>query len=355
MTELTPGGALPDPFAPTGLRSRCTVYPARALRVETGALAGDAIGGLDEVVAGDIYVLSRDAVAAELVLARRGTAMTVAAGGAVGRPGARVVPLARHQLMGETGAAVEVLTLDIAGLHVALPLGPLVPGEEYTLLASEAAGAELSGVASVSFARGTRITASTGRQVPVEDLAVGDRILTRDHGPQPIRWIGVQTVRAEGANAPVVIAAGVMKNADDLVLSPDHRLYLYRRLRRADGTFRDVELLVRARHLVDEARVWRDAGGQVDYVHLLFDAHEIIYAAGIPTESLLINAEVLAGLGGELARDATRRLRGRGHTPRPAYEPSEAELHGLDVPALLARAAGVADGEWIETEAEPPS
>ena len=46
-----------DP-APLSRLSRCAVYPAAALRVETGALMGDPIGAVEDVVAGDIYTLS---------------------------------------------------------------------------------------------------------------------------------------------------------------------------------------------------------------------------------------------------------------------------------------------------------
>lgn len=51
------------------------------------------------------------------------------------------------------------------------------------------------------FARGTLIATDRG-QVPVEDLARGDRVVTSDHGFQKVRWIGSQTVRAEGKMAP---------------------------------------------------------------------------------------------------------------------------------------------------------
>ena len=37
--------------------------------------------------------------------------------------------------------------------------------------------------------------AEGGAQRPVEELKPGDRVLTRDHGGQPVRWIGTQTVR----------------------------------------------------------------------------------------------------------------------------------------------------------------
>ena len=329
---------MPDSPAPAPFEapSRCAVLPVGAFVVEFGALSGDAIGAHDEVVPGDVYTLDPSERSRELILARGPGGSVVAQGSAAGRPGDAARPLARHQVMGERGVVVELLVLDIAGERVVLPLGPLLPGEEYTLISSAPAEAEeLSGVAQVSFATGTRITVAGGRQVPVEALSVGDRVLTRDHGFRPVRWTGRQTVRAEGPTAPVVIGKGVLNNADDLMLSPDHRLFIYQRHDAigAGGS----ELLVRARHLVNGETIWRHPDGYVEYHHLLFDAHEIIYVEGIPAESLLVSPEVLAGMGEDLAREVRSRSAGPMRA-RPGIEPSAADLDGLDASELLRRA-----------------
>ena len=323
--------------SPLSALSRCSVYPAAALSVETGALTGDPIGGIDEVVAGDIFALDTGARPRELVLARQGRGMIVAVGSSVGQPGQPVTPLARHQIMGERGGTVEVLVLDLTGERLALPLGPLSAHDEYTLISSEAVLGELSNVSQVSFTRGTRITMANGMQRPVETLEPGDRVLTRDHGPQAVRWTGRQTVRAEGSNAPVVIARGALNNADDLTLSPDHRLFIYQR-RDAIGAG-GAELLVRARHLVNGETIWRDTGGHVDYFHLLFDAHEIIYVEGIPAESLLVSSDVLAGLGEDLAQDLRRRIGLGEQVQHHGIEPSAADFDGLDAAEILRRAS----------------
>lgn len=64
------------------------------------------------------------------------------------------------------------------------------------------------------FARGTRIETETG-PVRVEDLAVGDRVLTRDDGYQQIRWIGSRhldaaTLAAKPKLRPILIGKGAM-------------------------------------------------------------------------------------------------------------------------------------------------
>lgn len=326
-----------DRIAPLPALGRCAVYPAAAFAVETGALSGDAIGGLAEVVAGDAYVLARGSVARELVLARGPGGTVVGAGSSVGIAGQPVAALARHQLMSERGAVVELLVLDVDGARLALPLGTLSPADEYTLLSSEPAAGELAGAAQVSFTRGTRITMADGRQRPVEGLVVGDRVLTRDHGPQPVRWTGRQTVRAEGSDAPVVIGEGVLNAARELVLSPDHRLFVHQR-RDLLGAGR-AEALVRARHLVDGDTVWRAPGGHVDYFHVLFDAHEIIYVECIPAESLLVSPDVMAGLDADLAADLRRRMAGTVQAPHHGVEPPMAGLDGLGPAELLRRMA----------------
>jgi hypothetical protein len=54
---------------------------------------------------------------------------------------------------------------------------------------------------------------------------------------------------------------------------------------RAELLFGETEVLVPAVHLVDGRRIRLRTGGTVDYIHLIFDRHEIVTAAGIPSES----------------------------------------------------------------------
>lgn len=173
--------------------------------------------------------------------------------------------------------------------------GPVTANFSYT--AQNAAGITDTAFVSVTtvpcFTTGTRIRTDRG-DLPVETLRVGDLVETRDHGLQPIRWIGRRRVAAEGAFAPVAIEAGVFGNHGRLVVSPQHRVLVTHWM--AELMFGEDEVLVAARDLVNDCSVRVLEGGEVTYVHLLFDRHEIIWSEGLLTESFLPGPQVLSSL-----------------------------------------------------------
>ncbi len=141
------------------------------------------------------------------------------------------------------------------------------------------------------FAAGTRIATARG-EVAVEDLAVGDVVLTMDSGLKPIRWIGRRSVPGTGDFAPIRIRAGAVGNVRDLVVSPMHRILV--RGWQAELYFGDSELLVAAKHLVDGRRIHVDPVPEVEYFHILFDQHEVIFSDGAATESFFPGEQILA-------------------------------------------------------------
>ena len=153
------------------------------------------------------------------------------------------------------------------------------------LTSSTVVGRDASNTRSTTdtFGVGTRIATPKGLR-NIEDLKVGDYVVTRDHGLQPIRWIKSRTVPAIDRFAPVRIRPGVVVGQDrDLLVSPQHRM-LFQGYR-AELLFGESEVLVSARHLVDNKLVTTEVGGTVTYIHMLFDQHEVIYAEGAATES----------------------------------------------------------------------
>lgn len=53
----------------------------------------------------------------------------------------------------------------------------------------------------------------------------------------------------------------------------------------AELLFGESEVLVAAKHLVDGKLVTQDTGGNVTYIHMMFDEHEVVYAEGAATEN----------------------------------------------------------------------
>lgn len=149
------------------------------------------------------------------------------------------------------------------------------------------------------FVRGTMILTDRGEK-PVEELRAGDLIETRDNGLQPIRWIGSRTVPADGRFAPVAIEAGTFGMHRRLVVSPQHRVLLTHWM--AELMFGEEEVLVAAKDLVNDCSVRVLSGGEVDYFHVLFDQHQLIFSEGLATESFLPGPTVLNDLD-EAVRD----------------------------------------------------
>ncbi len=140
----------------------------------------------------------------------------------------------------------------------------------------------LENTAVVCFTRGTRILTAEGERA-IEDLAAGDLVFTLDHGYQPIRWIGSSTVAGKGRFAPIVIEAGALGNTRRLAVSPQHRMLLSGW--QAELLFDEPEVLVAAKLLVNDSTIRAEERDEVEYFHMLFDAHEVVIAEGAPSES----------------------------------------------------------------------
>ncbi len=134
------------------------------------------------------------------------------------------------------------------------------------------------------FVAGSLIATPSGN-VPVESLRPGDRVITHDNGVQPLRWIGRREVQAEGNFAPIRIAANALGDHGALLLSPLHRILIRDAL--AELLFGEREVLVAARDLINDRTIRPEPGGTVEYVHILFDEHQVVYAEGLATESFL--------------------------------------------------------------------
>ncbi len=141
------------------------------------------------------------------------------------------------------------------------------------------------------FVAGTRIRTLQGER-RIETLQVGDEVVTLDRGAQPVRWIGRRVVQGEGDFAPILFRKGAIGNRRDLRVSPQHRMLISGW--RAELLFGESELLVAAKHLVNGQSILPAPCDEVEYVHLMFDRHEVILAEGVASESFHPGDFVLA-------------------------------------------------------------
>ena len=189
-----------------------------------------------------------------------------------------------------SGNGTSTLTIEAATLtnldtvlYQTLSADVMTPGtNDIKIAVTDPLGNTGSGILvldAVCFASGTRIATINGA-VAIEDLAVGDRVITARGEIQPIRWIGHRTVECAGANHPshpVRVRAGAFGKGlpmRDLLLSAGHHVF-------ADGT------LVPLFALENGVTIAREAVSQVTYWHVELEHHEVILAEGLPTESYL--------------------------------------------------------------------
>ncbi|WP_298492101.1 Hint domain-containing protein [uncultured Maritimibacter sp.] len=178
----------------------------------------------------------------------------------------------------------------------------------------------------VCFTAGTLIETAAGPRA-VETVAAGDLVLTLDHGFRPVRWVGYHVYPLDNRmrakrNAPVRVNRGALGPgipARDLLLSPQHRVMLASPIARR--IFDSREVLVPVKKLVGLPGVIRERQmDRVTYCHLLFDAHEILWAEGAPAESLLPDKEALRGLSASAGEDIAALGRGPMLPARPILE-----------------------------------
>nr|WP_276616095.1 Hint domain-containing protein [Rhodobacter sp. SGA-6-6] len=186
------------------------------------------------------------------------------------------------------------------------------------------------------FTPGTLIACETGERL-VEDLRPGDRVMTRDHGLQELRWVGRKLLgpaelAAEPKLQPVLIRAGALGPglpARDMRVSRQHRMLVTGP--RAELLFGAEEVLVQAEHLTHLPGVSHAADRSVTYVHLLFDRHEVVLSDGTWSESFQPGDRTLAGMD-DAARDELFALfpalasGGRYPAARPTLKKFEAKL-----------------------------
>ncbi|MGB4828854.1 MAG: Hint domain-containing protein [Paracoccaceae bacterium] len=152
------------------------------------------------------------------------------------------------------------------------------------------------------FTPGTLIATPRG-EVPVELLRAGDKVVTRDNGIQEIRWTGQKTLTGQDLRLnshlnPVFVKRGALGNGlpeQDMMVSPNHRLLVAND--RTQLYFDEHEVLVAAKHLVGTKGVHAVEAIGVEYIHFMFDRHEVVLSNGAWTESFQPGDYTLKGMG----------------------------------------------------------
>ncbi len=149
-------------------------------------------------------------------------------------------------------------------------------------------GFELTFTTTVScFVAGTLIETASGPR-PVETIAPGDSV--RASGREaPVTWSGSRRVRvADEADADMVLPIRIRRDAiaagrpaRDLVVSPDHAIWIENRL-------------IPARLLVNGVSIVQERCHEIEYFHIALDRHDLLLAEGLQVESYLDVAGALA-------------------------------------------------------------
>ena len=132
------------------------------------------------------------------------------------------------------------------------------------------------------YCRGTLILADAG-EVAVQDLKIGDLVLTSSGAARPIKWIGRRSYGGRFAIGrkdilPVCIKAGALDDRvprRDLWISPHHAMYL-------EGVLIEAKDLLNGVSIVQAERI--DA---IEYFHIELETHDVIVAEGALSESFI--------------------------------------------------------------------
>src|SRR5215831_465146 len=135
------------------------------------------------------------------------------------------------------------------------------------------------------FLRGTLIRTPSGER-EISTLAIGDLVVTHSGQEKPINWIGRRSLRRAAGKVwradvlPIKVARSALTEGvphRDLYLSSQHALYL-------DGLLVTVGSLVNGSTIV---RCDADELQNLDYFHLELAEHDVVFAEGAPSETLL--------------------------------------------------------------------
>jgi autotransporter passenger strand-loop-strand repeat protein len=250
--------------------------------------AGDSVSGIT-VLSGGTAVIDSGGIASGTVVNSGGTEVVYAGGTATGTTLLAggvidVVPGVLDFTSGGTAVwdfSDDVLTVTEGGSIYTQVLTGDYTNDVFQLAADATGGTDIT----FCFYPGTRI-ATPGGEVAVELLRAADIVCTAN-GEKPVRWVGKSHVATRFADRlrslPVRITAGALGvglPARDLLLSPDHAVFI-------DG------ILAQAGALVNGVSIIRETGvpAHFTYHHVELATHELLLAEGVAAESFVDNVD----------------------------------------------------------------
>lgn len=163
-----------------------------------------------------------------------------------------------------------------------LAIGGIFAGTAFSRLGNKKAAAI---VPPGCYLKGTRLLTPNGER-RIEELKIGDLVTTRGGDTKPIKWIGRRVYRRTAERdwvenvQPVRIARGALgpnTPHSDLWISQHHAVLV-------DG------LLIPAIDLLNGSSIALDPGkarAEIEYLHIKLAIHDVIFADGAPSETML--------------------------------------------------------------------
>ena len=142
------------------------------------------------------------------------------------------------------------------------------------------------------FLSGTKILTAGGER-NIEDLAVGDLLPTMFGGLRPVQWIGRYRYTksepskpwAESARPVRIARSALAPNVPhaDLYVTAAHGILI-------DGVLVPAELLINGTTITRH----EPKGDEMEFFHIKLESHDVVYAEGVPAETLLDVSESFA-------------------------------------------------------------
>jgi hypothetical protein len=200
----------------------------------------------------------------------------------------------------------------------------------------------------VCFTAGSLIQTPTGLR-RIETLLPGDTVYVGDGSVKPVRWIGrrrlsVAELKQDPHLCPIRIRKGSFGKdcpSRDLLVSPQHRIAVSSVS--MELYYADPVMLAPAKGLIDGTTITQEPPDRgVEYIHILFDQHELVNVEGIWSESFFPGAVTLGALAAETKRELydlfpnlMTKDTGYGETALPVMKPYEARLLQRDFSVVL--------------------